>query len=322
MGGDSSDDHSAHSCNARWPGLFACLDLAGVTVPLSITVACLVGFALFFEHVIHRAIHAAKHDRFWRNYVAAMLAELSMLGLISFTLFLVSQLGSLSEDEYHLTEFVHLTLFMMMSIYYTTAAWIARSSKRILTSLGDYEDLVYNFDLVEGISELKTLRIEKEKQWWVIEHPKQIFFGMSELDKRMQLNAYLLTRYFFLTSQGLPPDLPFDYAEYVDRCTSALCVKLVQVGWRTWVGILVMTALTTGVALIIDISDGTLDQMEEVRSSDHDPTSTKPQGPPRTLPALTLQPTPTPPSRCGPTLRQSTKITFGPCFSSAGYYTS
>jgi len=28
-----------------------------------------------------------------------MLAELSMLGLISFTLFLVSQLGNLSDDE-------------------------------------------------------------------------------------------------------------------------------------------------------------------------------------------------------------------------------
>ena len=53
-----------------------------------------------------------------------------------------------------------------------------------------------------------------------------MFYGMSSLDKRLQLNAYLLTRYFFLTSQGPPPDLPFDYAEYVDRCTSALCVKV------------------------------------------------------------------------------------------------
>jgi len=271
MGGDSSDGHDDYSCSASWPGEFACLDLAGITVPLSLTVGALVIFALFFEHVIHKAIHAASHDRFWRDYVAAMLAELSMLGLISFTLFLVSQMATLSDDMFHLTEFVHLTLFMMMMIYYTTAAWIARSSKKILNSLGDYENLVYNFDLVECISELKTVRIEKDKTWWIVEHPKQLFFGLSELDKRMQLNAYLLTRYFFLTSQGLPSDLPFDYAEYVDRCTSALCVKLVQVGWRTWVGILIMTGVTTGVALLIDISDGTLDQVrggEEQRTED------------------------------------------------------
>jgi len=119
---------------------------------------------------------------------------------------------------------------MMMMIYYTTAAWIARSSKKTLNRLGDYEDMVYNFDLVECISELKMLRLEKDEQWWIIEHPKHMSYGMSFLDKRLQLNAYLLTRYFFLTSEGLPPDLPFDYAEYVDRCTSALCVKLVQVG--------------------------------------------------------------------------------------------
>mmetsp|Transcript_17923 Transcript_17923/g.37274 ORF Transcript_17923/g.37274 Transcript_17923/m.37274 type:complete len:127 (-) Transcript_17923:1581-1961(-) len=122
-----------------------------------------------------------------------MLAELSMLGLISFTLFLVSQLGNLSDDEFHLTEFVHLTLFMMMMIYYTTAAWIARSSKKTLNRLGDYEDMVYNFDLVECISELKMLRLEKDEQWWIIEHPKHMSYGMSFLDKRLQLNAYLLT---------------------------------------------------------------------------------------------------------------------------------
>ena len=40
--------------------------------------------------------------------------------------------------------------------------------------------------------------------------------------------------------------------------------QLVQVGWRTWVGILLMTGLTTAIALIIDISDGTMDQMEEM----------------------------------------------------------
>ncbi|GMH65493.1 hypothetical protein TL16_g04213 [Triparma laevis f. inornata] len=187
-----------------------------------------------------------------------------MLGLISFTLFFVSQLSDLTDDHVHLIEFVHLTLFLMMVFYYLVTGWIAYSSKKCLSKFGDYEEKVANFDLVECISELKACKATRAKDWWCIDAPRHLIFGDSELDKRMHLNAYLLTRHFFLVSQGLPPDLPFDYAEYIDRCSSALCVKLVQVGWRTWAGILLITMISTGVTLLIDASDGSFDQMEEM----------------------------------------------------------
>lgn len=210
-----------------------------------------------------------------------------MLGLISFTLFFVSQLSDLTDDHVHLIEFVHLTLFLMMVFYYLVTGWIAYSSKKCLSKFGDYEEKVRaksffitqthhksspmccktqvaNFDLVECISELKSCKATRAKEWWCIDAPRHLIFGDSELDKRMHLNAYLLTRHFFLVSQGLPPDLPFDYAEYIDRCSSALCVKLVQVGWRTWAGILCITMISTGVTLIIDVSDGSFDQIEEM----------------------------------------------------------
>lgn len=56
-----SDDHAAHpECIANWPGEFACMDLAGITIPLCCTLAGLICFALFFEHVIHHCIHKAR----------------------------------------------------------------------------------------------------------------------------------------------------------------------------------------------------------------------------------------------------------------------
>ena len=97
--------------------------------------------------------------------MAALISELSMLGIISFTLFLTSQLGNLTDDHVHLIEFVHLTLFLMMIFYYLVIAWMAVSSKRILKSLGDYEERVLNFDLVECIAELKQIRIERRARW-------------------------------------------------------------------------------------------------------------------------------------------------------------
>jgi len=162
-GSSSEDVHP--SCSASWPGTFACLDLSGVTIPLGVILILLVAFAVTIEHLLHKAIHAASHDRFWRNFMAALISELSMLGIISFTLFLTSQLGNLTDDHVHLIEFVHLTLFLMMIFYYLVIAWMAVSSKRILKSLGDYEERVLNFDLVECIAELKQIRIERRARW-------------------------------------------------------------------------------------------------------------------------------------------------------------
>ena len=209
------------------------MDLAGITAPLCIAVAALVCFALAMEKVIHHCIHKASHDRFWRNFVAALLAELSMLGLISFTLFGISQISFLSSDHIELIEFVHLTLFLMMVLYYVIIGWIALSSKRILNKLGDFEERVENFDLTECVWELRELQELRRKKWFP-ENPIMVLCGASELHKKTLCNAYLLTRHYFLVSQGLPSTLSLDYAEYVDRCTSALLVKLVQVRW-VWV---------------------------------------------------------------------------------------
>ena len=40
--------------------------------------------------------------------------------------------------------------------------------------------------------------------------------------------------------------------------------QLVQVGWRTWAGILLITGISTGATLAIDVSDGSLDQLQEM----------------------------------------------------------
>ncbi len=263
--GSDEDAHGHPTCAARWPGTFACLDLASISIPLSVTIFLLVLFALVTEHIIHTCIHRAAHDRFWRTFAAALLAELSMLGIISFVLFSISQLAPLTDDHIHLIEFVHLTLFLMMIFYYLVVGWIAYSSKAILSKYGDYEVKVANFDLLSCVSELRNITQQRKKRW--CHHPISYLFASTDLDKKMQVNAYLLTRHFFLISHGLPPNLPFDYAEYVDRCTSALLVKLVQVGYRTWVGILIICITSTVAAAIADeVSVHHLDFTEDMWS--------------------------------------------------------
>ena len=100
-----------------------------------------------------------------------------MLGLISFSLFLTSQMSDLTDDHVHLIEFVHLSLFLMMMFYYSVTGWIAFSSKRVLQKCGDYEGKVANFDLVECITELKSCKAKRDKEWWCFTGPRQLLFG-------------------------------------------------------------------------------------------------------------------------------------------------
>ena len=236
---------------------FACLDLGSMCTPILVTIACLIFFSVVFEWLIHWAIHVASQDRFWKQYVAAMLAELSMLGLVSFTLFVLSQFKNMSDDDLHVIEFVHLTLFITMLVYYSTAAYIARCSKRILDRFGNFEEKAFNFNLVDCISDLRVARSQdRDIKYWLPGQLRIMIFGANEAEKHAQLSIYLITRHFFLMSHNLPYDMPFDYCEYVDRCTSAICVKLIRVGWRTWAVILTLTLSSSAVMSWLGVSHG------------------------------------------------------------------
>ena len=262
---DHNNDDEGHAehpdCGAKWDGEFACLNLEGQAFPLAMLVTALVFFALVAESVIHRAVHVASSDRFWRNFVAAMLAELSMLGLISFTLFGVSQSTSLSEDSVLLIEFVHLTIFLMMIIYYSLIGILALATKKVLTQLRENEKDLPKFNLVACISDLRQIQEKREARWWFILFP----FGCNgELEKKMFKSIYMLTRHYFLVSQGLPTDLPFDFAEYTDRCTSALCVKMVQVGWRMWTFLLTFVILSGSISYYFDFVNDTRSDSKDI----------------------------------------------------------
>ena len=123
------------------------------------------------------------------------------------------------------------------------------------------QDELSKFNLVDCISDLRAIQQERESRWWFILFP----FGCNgALERKMFNNIYLLTRHYFLVSQGLPTDLRFDYAEYIDRCTSALCVKMVQVGWRMWACLLSFVIVSGIISYYIDyVIDGKIDDLDD-----------------------------------------------------------
>ncbi|GMH91815.1 hypothetical protein TL16_g12163 [Triparma laevis f. inornata] len=139
---DSSNEDASDACHQSF-GEFACLNLGGLPLILCSILLGLVVLILLLEQGIHHMKHAAQNSRFWKKFWEALEGEMIMLGILSFTLFLLTQglTGSQDESLEHfitLIEFVHIILFITMITYICIIArsgqiaqrWIARMRKQ------------------------------------------------------------------------------------------------------------------------------------------------------------------------------------------------
>ena len=86
----TDDDEGGNECHQSF-GEFACLNLAGLPLILCSILLGLVFLIQVLEHGIHRMKHAAQSSIFWKAFWEALEGELIILGLLSFSLFLLTQ---------------------------------------------------------------------------------------------------------------------------------------------------------------------------------------------------------------------------------------
>ncbi len=80
-------------------------------------------------------------------------------------------------------------------------------------------------------------------------------FGGRPVDIFQTATVFLLAD-AFLRSHGLPRDLPFDYVEYLQRCTTKMFIKMIRLGWRIWVVFIITILLTAAGMGVINVSEG------------------------------------------------------------------
>ena len=94
----SGDVDTSDACHQAF-GEFACLNLAGLPLILCSILLGLITFILLLEQAIHWMKHIAKKSRFWDKFWEALEGEMIILGIVSFTLFLMTQGLTGSKDD-------------------------------------------------------------------------------------------------------------------------------------------------------------------------------------------------------------------------------
>ena len=80
---------------------------------IAFTMVGLIAFTIFFEKVIHQLKHKAHPYPHYEEMLEKIIAELTILGFLSFTLTILVQSGVLPHNEVLLSfEFSHVLIFL------------------------------------------------------------------------------------------------------------------------------------------------------------------------------------------------------------------
>jgi hypothetical protein len=205
---------------------------------------------LFVEEFFHLLNSLASPSTFWRSVLKATEKELMVLGVVSFALFTFEQSavdGSESMEHFaELVEYVHLLLFFGMVFYYTFIALVGALSVRHIRRLREFEALEaapYSKErelqlLEESIDGSSWCAVLLGGVWHLgaggLRHERYHFYRMKNLFLRSQQSRPLGGAEFLNLQFS-----QFDYADYVSSATTRLFVKMIHVGWRMWMTVIV-----------------------------------------------------------------------------------
>jgi len=301
------------------------LNLGSLPLILCSILLVLIVFILSLEHLFHEARAKAEKSKFWKAFWKAFEEELTILGVVSFILFLLAQgLSGANEESLEnmitLIEFVHIILFVTMVFYLCLIAMVGSKAQDYVKKMRHQQaqfkrlqEAALDADTITVCEKVKDFFFfdpnNKELEAWSVgeegegeeeEHKRQeaspssesaqdstsyaqfaldIFKLSAKLKKntnrakarkyfsgsmlrvksaskrgrKRKIDTFMVGTQFlmgdaFLASQGLPPDLPFDYVEYTSKVVTHMYIKLIHLGWRVWSVFLAVTILSAAFA--------------------------------------------------------------------------
>lgn len=149
-----------------------------------------------------------------RIIVPIVLEEMTIAGILSFMLFIIKYLGSLSDDFATYLDFFHLSLFVTLIMYLLLVVLFTRTRSRYNKAWGMFDTIIQSKSDIE--------LEEYEASLWC--------FG------KMEFNLFRQMRSHFIEYHKLPRD--FRYNEYLSTVIDYFFEKFVSVGWKNAVTML------------------------------------------------------------------------------------
>ena len=220
-----------------------------------LTASCLVGVSLLFE-ITHE--HLLEHtSETMRPIIVGLFGELTLLGFIGLTLFLLFKMAwphELSEEVYgdstiipELGESVHMVLFLVMVIFLAQAVYLARLGDRVVQKWKAWES--------RSLTKVHDKTIWKHKQ---LQGSSLLSLATHSLDEDVDALMFFLTRDRFCQVRQLHP-ADFEFASYLGIALGRTLEDLVEVPVKSWVCLEVVLLLAWQI-------DGLLGKREKMLS--------------------------------------------------------
>jgi hypothetical protein len=208
----------------------------------SIIWAAILGVTLVIEHVgEHIGEKMEKIDERegtnLQRITGCIQKELMILGGISFTMALVSDVIKISTRAKHTFEYAHITIFVMALLYIGGSLITAGVLRRIMT----FWDLA---ELRKGSRLTATPSVEDLDVIFMNlkEHFSCTFSGRIFTDPRSCFGSrYFVLRYVFRNVWRLPKH--FDFALYRRLCFTEDVIHVLDIKWYSWIGIVLVPLL-------------------------------------------------------------------------------
>jgi Ca2+-binding EF-hand superfamily protein len=200
-------------------------DMKSTTVMVILT--AMVVFSVGFEVTKDKVLEDTKEDLL--PVVSSLFAELTVLGFIGLTLFLVDKMsivGEISEDLYgeegyigELCETVHMVLFLVMLIFMGTVVALIQFGNKIAEDWKTWED-----DILDDETLAKEYNLIKDKRLCQYQEPE----GYQRI-------AYAAIRQHFLLDIGDENiRKQFDFSGYLVPLLGKTLAEVVEIPISTW----------------------------------------------------------------------------------------
>jgi len=225
---------------------FACIDMEKHSPLILVILAGLLLFSFLLEQLFEFIERFASRNHIGQPLVHAVFKELMIVGIVSFSLFVVEySTSNLIKHEWKIIfEFVHMALFVSAVFFVCIIFATSLASRGKIIKWKKWERITFEF------TERKYEEMESHSS----------FCGLVMEKKSLRFYFHKI-RKDFISAHSLNPE--FEFHKYLELCLFDTFIVVAELSWKVWA--LLSTLMGLGLALDISVNEGSVGQASSKR---------------------------------------------------------
>ena len=235
-------DDSAGHASILWSGEVEDVSLT------SLVFGCLVVITLGWEYTTEKLEEALEEHGAYKELLEKVYRELTLLGLISFGLFIKKDTTHMSPHLLHAFEFAHYLIFFMAMFF----VLFALLGMRGCLAAKRQWDLAAAAS-VHRVCDAYAARLHRDHSSWINKVLRHLGFYETQLSfsQEQQAIEWFILRVMFLREYGI--SIHFDFSKYARKSLTNTITSSIRITPGTWTFMLCCLLLFAGVDILQNV---------------------------------------------------------------------